>query len=232
MTLKYWYIRRDIYEENPEDILNSYRSIADMVRLFRLPYWTMLGILLFASVLLFVFIMLPLQNLVIWIPIIIIVLINLLSQIPRERYLYKDPARSDEMAERMMSYEQYVLDVWVIFHKHGIDTLEKLSILKTECEAILKAHEDKYTKVNSRLVEMLIGVPLGALIASIIYTDSNTFPMAIIALVIIGFIVIGVVKLVKYINYYSEGYFKDKYLLDAINEVIYSEKYINNHKQH
>ena len=45
VTYKYRYIRRAIYEENPAGNLNSYRSLADMVRLYKRPFWIMLGVL-------------------------------------------------------------------------------------------------------------------------------------------------------------------------------------------
>lgn len=124
----------------------------------------------------------------------------------------------------MENYEQYITDVRNILLKHGIDTPEKVMKLKTECETTLKVREDKYIKINSKIIDMFIGVPLGALIASIIYADSDTVPTAIGALILIGLTILGVAKLIKTISYYSEGYFKDKYLLDTINELDYSEK--------
>jgi hypothetical protein len=218
-----------MYEKKPADKLNSFRSMADMIRLFKLPYWIMLGGLFIASIFLIIIGLQSPQSPFIWIPIIIIVLVYIVSQIPREKYLYKDSARSDEVSEKMKNYEQYICDVWNILHKHGINTPEKLNTLKIECEKTLKIREEKFDKINSKLSEMLIGVPLGALIASIIYAGSDAIPVTIGAIVLIGIIVLGVIKLIKSINYYSEGYFKDKYLLDAINELIYSEKDMYSH---
>jgi hypothetical protein len=146
-----------------------------------------------------------------------------LIQIPREKHFYNDSARSNELDEKMKDYNQYVSSIWAILQNHGIDMPGKLMKLKTECETTLKMREDRFSKINSKIVDMLIGVPLGALIASIICTDSDAVPVAIGALILIGLAILGVVKLIRYINYYSEGYFKDKYLLDAINELDYSE---------
>lgn len=184
----------------------------------------MLGALLIAIIFLLIIAILNPKSPFIWIPIIIIVLISVLSQIPREKYFYNDSARTSELSERMWNYEQYVSDIWGILRNHGIDTPEKVMNLKTECETILKMREDKFAKINSKIIDMLIGVPLGALIASIIYNDSDAVPVAIGALALIGFAILGVVKLIRTIGYYSEGYFKDRYLLDAINELDYSEK--------
>jgi F0F1-type ATP synthase assembly protein I len=147
-----------------------------------------------------------------------------LSQVPREKYLYNDSAREIELSKVNQSYSEYVSSIWNILQNHGVDTPEKLLKLKAECEAALKIREDRFTKINNKIVDMLIGVPLGALIASIIYANSNAAPIAIGVVILIGIIILGVVKLFKSIEYYSEGYFKDKYLLDAINELNYSEK--------
>lgn len=227
MTYKYHYIRREMYEKNPAGELNSYRSIKDMARLFKLPLWIMLGTLLISIILFVIFEISDFKGPFIWIPIIIIVLVLIISQIPREKYLYNESARSNELTEQRNNYEQYISDVWVILQNHGIDTSEKLKILKSECETALKTRENKFSKINSKIVDMLIGVPLGALIASIIYADNEAVPMTIGALVLFGLTVLGVIKIIKSINFYSEGYFKDKYLLDAINELIYSEKSID-----
>jgi hypothetical protein len=45
MTYKYLEVRREIYEKNPSNKINSYRSFSEMMRLFKLPFWIMLGIL-------------------------------------------------------------------------------------------------------------------------------------------------------------------------------------------
>ena len=115
-------------------------------------------------------------------------------------------------------------DIDKIFRKHGIDTNEKLKKLKSECEGLLNARKSKYTTINGKILEMFIGVPLDALVASLIYTQKDAVQTAIVALIILGFTVLGSVKIFRSIDYYSEGYFKDKYLLDAINEIEYSDK--------
>lgn len=224
MTYKYRYIRREMYETNPADKLNSYRSLKDMVRLFKRPYWIMLGGMLLAILLLFGIIIKAPGSPLVFIPVLIILVISILSQIPREKFFYNDSVRIGEIAQQMQDYEQYLEHIDALFRKYGIDTTEKLKILRAECEGLLKAREDKYTKINTKIVDMLIGVPLGALIASIIYANDDTMPMAIGALILIGLIILGGVKIFRSINYYSDGYFKDKYLLDAINELEYSNK--------
>ncbi|MDF2503028.1 hypothetical protein [Clostridium sp.] len=179
MTYKYLEVRREIYEKNPSNKINSYRSFS------------------------------------------IIVMVLLFSQISRERYLYNESERANELSQKMQGYEQYVSEVWKILQDCSIDTPEKVQNLKTECEKTLKIREDKFMKINSKIVDMLIGVPLGALIASLIYADSKAAPITIGTIILGGLAILGILKLVYLISYYSEGYFKDKYLLEALSELDY-----------
>lgn len=231
MTYKYQYIRREMYEKDPAGKLNSYRSLAEMRQLFKLPYWIMIGVLLISLISLLVFVLFYSDSPFIWIPVVIIILELVISQIPREKYMYNDSVRANELSEVNHNYAEYVSDVWNILQNCGINSPEKLIKLKTECETSLKIREVKFAKINSKLIDMLIGVPLGALIASIIYANNNAVPVAIGAIILIGLTILGIVKLIGTIQYYSEGYFKDKYLFDAINELDYYEKTLDENYQ-
>lgn len=224
MTYKYLVVRREIYEKDPSSKINSYRSFSDVAKLFRRPYKIMLGLLLIALIGLASIAIFAPNSPLVWPLLIIITAIILLSQIPREKYIYNESARANELSEKMQDYEQYVLEVWNILRNHGIDNPDKVQKLKTECETTIKMREDKFAKVNSKIVDMLIGVPLGALIASIIYSDSKAVPSAIGAIILGGLAILGILKLISLINYYSEGYFKDKYLMDAIKELDYFDQ--------
>lgn len=223
MTYKYLNIRRALYEQNAKAKLNTNRRFSDMARLFRLPNWIMFG-LNFISLLIYIVIaIIDSKSPFILIPIIIILLIAILSSIVKERYLYNDAARAYELSELTQKYEKYIESIIVLLENHGINSYEKLMKLKIECEKTLKTHEDKYHKLNNKVFDMLIGVPLGALIASLIYENSNAIPKAIGAIVYIGIAIIGVINFIKFFNYISDGYFKDKYFLDTINELEYSD---------
>lgn len=222
MTYKYLYVRRAIYEENPVGKLSRYRNWSDMARLFKLPYWIMLGVLLISIVFLILIAIYGFNSPLMGIPVILIVSVVVLTEILREKYLFNDSVRATELSERMQNYELYVTKIKEILRNHGIDTPEKIAKLKAECETALKMREEKFAKINSKIVDMLIGVPLGALIASIIYAGNDAIPAAIGSIIIIGIAVLGVIQIIRKINYYSDGYFKDRYLLDAINELDYS----------
>ncbi len=225
MTRKYIEVRRELFEHNPSFKLNSYRSLSDMVKLFKLPFWIMFGALIITLIGFIVVEIFYPESPFIWVLSSLIFIIYLLSQIPREKYLYKESARANELAEKKHDYEQYLVEVCEIFRNNGIDDSKKFMKLKIECETTIKMREDKFTKINTKFVDMFIGVPLGALIASIIYSDSRAVTAEIGTIILVGFAILGFIKLINLINYYSEGYFKDKYLLDAINELEYFDNF-------
>ena len=71
---------------------------------------------------------------------------------------------------------------------------------------------------------MMIGVPLGALLAIIIENKDESQINSIIALMIIGALIILTIKALNFIMSISDAVFKDRYLLDAINELEYDMK--------
>lgn len=221
MTYKYLEVRREIYEKNPSKKMNSYRSISDIIRLFKLPLWIMLGVIVISLIALIAITIIDPGRPYAFLPMIIILMICVLSQIPRENYFYNKVERENELSKNRNDYKQYVSEIKKILQEHGINTPEKLQKLKDECDKELKMHEDIFTKINSKIVDMLIGVPLGSLIASLIYADSNAIPIVIGTLIIVGIAILFALRLVNKLFYYSEGYFKDKYLMAAINELDY-----------
>lgn len=70
---------------------------------------------------------------------------------------------------------------------------------------------------------MLIRVPLSALIASTIYADTKTQNEGIALILSIGLILFIIIQIAKVLQwqYYTDANFKDKYLLDALNELSY-----------
>ena len=200
-----------------------------MIRLFKPSLWIMSGSVVFAMISFGVIAWIGLLNPLIWIPILIIIIASVISQVSREKYLYNDAERKKELSEKIRDYDRYVLRVRNVLRNNGIDTPEKITKLKTECETVLKTNQEKFTIINNKIFDMFIGVPLGALIASIIYADSTTAQTEIAVLIFLGLIILAIVTIARLINYYSEGYSKDKYLLDALNELDYSEEVLDAH---
>lgn len=223
MTHKYLEVRRAMYEINPTSKISSRRKFSDMVKLFKAPYLIML-VLLFLSIISYLILIIFFPNsplLYVLIP--TMVILPLLSQISREEYLYNVLARQEELTEMSVQYTQYIIEIKMTLRNHGIDTPEKVLHLKHECETSLNIRDEKYNKLSSKTIDMLIGVPLGALIASIIKADNHIVPIAIGSIILMGIAISGFVKLIQSIGYYSEGFFKDKYLLDTLNELDYSD---------
>lgn len=224
LTNKYMYIRRAIFEQDPASKINKFRNISYMAKLFKRRYLIMLSLLLMSMILYIITYIIKPNSPFMLIPMIFTILIVILISVQREKQIYNESVRAQEISELEKNYAEYVLFVLKTLTSYGIDTPEKLKKLKAECEETLRKHEGKIVKINSKIFDMLIGVPLGALIASIIYSNSNTIPVAIVVIIIIGIAVLGLIRLIGFIEFYSEGYFKDRYLLDAINELDYYEK--------
>ena len=198
-----------------------------MAKLFKRPYWIMLGVLFIALIGAAATAIIAPNSPFILFFLIAITIDLLISQIPREKHIYNEVERENELSQIRIGHEQYVSDVWSILKEHGIDTHDKVLNIKAECVTTMKMRKGKYEKIFDRIIDMLIGVPLGTLVASIIYADSTVVPMAIGAVIIVGLAVLGLLKIINLINYYSDGYFKDKYLLDALNELDYFDEALN-----
>ena len=95
--------------------------------------------------------------------------------------------------------------------------------MKKECERRITQHNQNYRSVSNKVFDMLIGVPLGALISALIYKSesSDIIVAQIISIIVIGLMIIGIANAIKKLSYYSDGHFKDQYLLDALNELEY-----------
>lgn len=222
MTYKYRYIRRELYEANPAKRLKSFRSPSEISRLIRWPLWVMgIGGICLTVYLLWLLFTMPQSPLV---PVlsVIVLFLSLAASFSREKLFYHLPAREKELAEQQRDYIEYLAGIRAVLIKHGIDGSEKLRKLKAECETLLKAREEKYARFHRVIIDMLISVPVAALITGLIYQDSGVVPVATASVLLLGLLVFGLAKLFSKIDYYSDGYFKDQNLLDAISEVEYA----------
>lgn len=125
MTQKYLYVRREIYEQNPARKLNSTRNFADMVRIFKCSNWIMFGGMVLSLIGIIVFLFFIPSTLFILITMSLMTIISILSQVPREKYLYHESARKEELEKLQESYQVYVSEIWDILKKHDIDSPKK-----------------------------------------------------------------------------------------------------------
>lgn len=221
MTYKYYLVRRAIYENDPTSKLKKRRSLKDMKRLFKLPFWIMLSLVICSLISIALILVFELNSMLIYIPYFIIILASFVLEIPREDKIYHMEERNKEIQIKESEYEDYINNVREILTKLGINTCDKIEKLKEECEEILNKRNARFSNINNRIIDMLIGVPLGALIASTIYADTKTQNEGIALILSIGLILFIIVQIAKVLQYYTDANFKDKYLLDALNELSY-----------
>lgn len=137
--------------------------------------------------------------------------------------IYNAEERNRELAEMKGAYEQYIQEIKEVLNACGIDSPKKRKALQVECKASLEKQAKPYNVVSSNAYSMLIGVPLGAIISTIMYANGDSIVAAQILIIIFGLIVIGVSRAFKTLTYYSDGHFKDRYLLEVLNELEYVE---------
>lgn len=224
MTQKYLYVRRDLYEQNPAKKLHTNRSFTDMAKMFKWLQWGSLGSMLSLATVILLSIFIDFTPWATVICIAIFLAIAMMTELLREKYLYHEPARNLEIAQVREQYQQYISEVWAVLENQDVNSPEKILKLRQECEASLKAHMDQFNMVGHKTYDLLIGVPLGALISSLIYADKDTAFVMIVAIVVIGIAIIGGIKIFGLIRFYTDGYFKDRYLLDALDELEYSSR--------
>lgn len=221
MTYKYYNVRRDIYESCSDKKLKGFRSFHEMKELFKPFHWAILILLLLLLISLIVIWIVPINKLWEIIPLFIIFPCSIIAEYKFDSLLDEN-ARKIELEKHDDAYKEYINQIQTVLLNNGIDTALKRNLLKKECELALEKHESKYTFANSKVFDGLIGVPVGALISSLIYKDSDALINEIMAIIFIGIICIVFVKLFKKISFYSDGYLKDQQMLNALQEIEYS----------
>ncbi len=221
MTYKYYDVRRDIYESCSDKNLRGFRSWSEIKKLFKTFHWVMFVLLILLLISIVVITVCPINNLWGMIPMSFIWLCAIIVEYKFDPLLDKN-ARKNELEKHNDAYTEYVNQIQTVLLNNGIDTASKRNLLKKECKLALEKHESKYTFANSKVFDGLIGVPIGALISSLIHKDGDALINEIMAVIFIGIICIVFVKLFKKISFYSDGYLKDKQMLDALQEIEYS----------
>lgn len=220
MTYKYYEVRRQIYENCSDKSLNSYRTFSDMKKLFKKSFWAILILMLcclIGTVILSFFSSTP----YIFLPIVGMISLSIFSEIKSEK-LYVPEQRKVELKQRSQSYIEYIKSIKSTLEECGLTEKRHWQALKTECEKSLTAQDRKYAAANNKVFDMLIGVPLGALISSIIFKGSDAIISQILSVIVIGLMIIAFMKVVKKLRYYSDGYFKDQYLFNVLSELEYT----------
>ena len=137
--------------------------------------------------------------------------------------MYNPTERKKELDEHSSNLEMYVENIQTTLNGHGIITKAHRDTLRKECEQQLSIHNSRFQSVSNKIFDMLIGVPLGAFISALIHkSEGADFVISqLFIILILGLIIISISNILKKITYYSDGYFKDQYLLDILNELEY-----------
>ncbi len=223
MTYKYYDVRRDIYNECSDKSLKKFRTFKEMRKLFKLKFWIIFVLMMICLILMGVLsLCLPNKG---WyfIPMIILIILSIISEIQGES-LYNSAERKEEIDKQGKCYDEYVKNIITVLNSNGLYTKEQWSQLKEECKLKLESHESSYKSIGNQIYNILIGVPLGALISSLIYKNSDAVVKSIIGIIILGIVCILIIKILKKITFYTDGYFKDEYLMSALCELDYYSK--------
>ena len=221
-TYKYLNVRRDIYEKCSDKKLKSFRSFSDIKRLFNCWFWISLLLMILCLVSLVVLTLAFPNKFYYLIPTIVCGVLIILIEFFGHR-MYNSSEREKEKEKQNETLESYVRGAENVLKSHGVNTKEQISALKQECHQRIDLYKEKCKSASSKIYDVAIGVPLGAWVSAIIFKSSgeDTLITNIIAVILLGFMIIGIVKAVNQLRYYSEGYFKDQYLSDVLNELEY-----------
>lgn len=221
MTYRYCEVRREVYNRCSGKAPNKYRSFSRMKKLFKRSCWALLLVTVGSIILFFLLAILIPEKPYSLIPAPIPYIAQLIFEVSCDK-LYNAEERKLELTEIRSSYEAYIQELREVLSSCGIDSAQKRKNLKAECNACLEMQTKPYSNVSSNAYNMLIGVPLGAAISTIIYQNRDGAAVTkILSLIMVGLIIIGLCKVFKTLSYYRDGHFKDRYLLEVLNELEY-----------
>ena len=223
MTYKYYEVRREVYDKCSDKTLKRTRSFKDLRKLFKWYAWVIMSLLPVSMIAFIILVYAFPEKPYYLIPCAAAFIVTAIWEFRSER-IYNAGERYRELEEVKNNYLQYIRNVKGVLSSCGIDSREKLDALKNECNARLDSHAKPYKSVSSTTYNMLISVPLGAVVSSIIYRNSGDAAVAqIVGLLMFGLMIIGFCKGFKALSFYADGYFKDRYLLEVLNELDYTD---------
>ncbi len=222
MTQKYIYIREEICSIKMNDSKGKRRTFAEMREVFTFFGWIIPISLIILGITYFILLFTCTEFS--WKFAIGAGICMVLSAYVPDRVLYKEEARVKELKKVYERYDEDANQIVPTIRKH-ICSYEKLMKLKSECEEVIKKYEDKRDRIKKRIFELSFVVPVTALILNII-SPSEQYPIfiAIAGILIVGYLYMFIELVMKLVQKLSQDYKKDKYLLELINELDYSQK--------
>ena len=220
MTHRYYKIRREIFEDNSEKPLKKLRSGSELKELYKPFHWIVFGLMigsLISIIVISIFVTNKLWNTV---PLLIIILLTDLWEYKAEK-LYNKDARKKELMSIDCDYENYLKSIYEILQNNGIKSERELNILIDECNEWLEKRDNKLRFLKRKVFEICLGIPIGALITSLMNQNSEDISTQTVAMLLLGLIIYALFSFVKFLSDYADGYQKDQNLLKALNEMKY-----------
>lgn len=222
-TYRYWDIRREMYNRCANTPLKRTRTFNEMRRLFKWSFWTLLISMIVCMLSIFILIFyFPRIASFSLIPIVVTLVLSIISEFLSDK-MYNSSERQKELDERATCLKEYIQKINSVLVSHGITTKEQRDSLQKECEEQLEKHNKSYSLVSNRTFELLIGVPLGALVSALIYKSdgADIIISQLLFVLIVGLSILSVAHVAKKLSFYSEGHFKDRFLLQSLHELSY-----------
>ena len=220
MIYRYYNIRREINNDNSEKGLNGFRSFKELKSLYKPFHWIVFVGVILTFIGLFITLVILKNKLWSSIPLVILIILVNIWEYKCEKS-YNQKARKNELDTIDEKYKQYLNNTYIIFKNNGINTRKELAALKNECNFIFDKRENKFKILSNKIFELLIGVPIGALISSLVDKNDALLHTKTILILMLGISIYVIITTAKYISYYTEGYRKDRRLLDAVMEMEY-----------
>lgn len=222
MTYIYGEVRRELYENRIKKPLLKRLFSKDFYKLYKKR-----ALLLFIGQIVFVIIIFiaaikALESVWIWGSLIAVVFLMIVSEIWGEGR-YNKENRRNELEQMRLEHTKYIQNVQSILKDYGIDTIQKRTLLKKECQDRLLKHSEEKKTVTANIEKLFIIMPLSALIGIAISKDEGSV-IGIVVMLIIGGALMALNLIVKGLKYLYIGYYKDAYLLDVIHELEYLEE--------
>ncbi len=171
MTNKYYLVRRDINENVPTYLIKRSRSIKQISKLYKIPFLIIFIAFLLSLLLVVAILVLNLNPLFLVIPCFIAILINCVSELPNEKFIYNMNERNKEIEKKNENYQEYVKDIKRILDGNGINNPQKIQSLKKECEAKINESKNKLIGIKDNVLGILIILPLTTMISTFIYDN-------------------------------------------------------------
>lgn len=226
MTKHYDFIRREVYElyhNNPKKMKEKKKEMNELFTGLQwvLFYSTIISLFSLATLLLLVS-----YNIIsiIWemIPLCIIVGVLALVECLPERKLYKLETRKKYIEEDKATLNSRLKEVAEIIKRNGVKG-DSLPLLKDECENKLTKMKNRTDSIIKFLMNVLVSAPLTAVIIMILDQDKKVNTQAVAFIASLVLLASGLVKLYSPVYYIINGSVKDQCLLDAINDLEYTE---------